>query len=110
MMSTPATSVSTPHDRRSGLAAVVADRGVRTKILAAVGSLGVVAAVVGSVAIQSTASLRQQADDVVTLQQTLVTDRAEVHQNQLKARAPDRPDRRGRHTRREAGVPGEVPR
>jgi methyl-accepting chemotaxis protein len=86
MMSTPATSVSTPPDRRSGLAAVVADRGVRTKILAAVGSLGVVAAVVGSVAIQSTASLRQQADDVVTLQQTLVTDRAEVHQNQLKAR------------------------
>jgi methyl-accepting chemotaxis protein len=86
MMSSFAPSRAAEPARRTGLAAVVADRGVRTKILGAVGCVGVVAAVVGGVAIQSTASLDQQADDLVTLQQTLVTDRAEVHQDQLKAR------------------------
>ena len=77
---------SEPAAPRPGLRHVFADRGVRTKILLAVGSLGVVTAVVGGVAIESTASLDAQADEVVTLQQTLVADRAEVHNGQLKAR------------------------
>jgi methyl-accepting chemotaxis protein len=77
---------SEPAAPRPGLRQVFADRGVRTKILLAVGSLGVVTAVVGGVAIQATASLDAQADKVVTLQQTLVADRAEVHNGQLKAR------------------------
>src|SRR5215213_617402 len=85
-MSSVPTSAAQPVAHRTGLRNVFADRGVRTKILLAVGSLGVVTAVVGGVAIQATASLDAQADKVVQLQQTLVADRAEVHNGQLKAR------------------------
>src|SRR5215212_4568289 len=85
-MSSVPTSAAQPVAHRTGLRKVFADRGVRTKILLAVGSLGVVTGVVGGVAIQSTASLDAQADEVVRLQQTLVKDRAEVHNGQLKAR------------------------
>src|SRR5215213_2316193 len=85
-MSSVPTSAAQPVAHRTGLRNVFADRGVRTKILLAVGSLGVVTGVVGGVAIQSTASLDAKADELVTLQQTLVADRAEVHNGQLKAR------------------------
>ena len=59
-------------------------------------------------AIQATASLDAQADKVVTLQQTLVADRAEVHNGQLKARMLVAQRRGRRDPRGDAGVPGQV--
>jgi methyl-accepting chemotaxis protein len=79
-------STSSPAPTPRGLARLVADRSVRTKILAAVGVIGLVAVGVGATAFQATSSIGTDAARINEVQSTLTLPRGEVHQNQLKAR------------------------
>jgi methyl-accepting chemotaxis protein len=73
-------------DRVGGVRRLLADRGVKAKILAAVGVVGLVSVIVAGTAVVSSNRLKAATEELATLQHTLVTDRGTVHQDQLKAR------------------------
>ncbi|GAB3684287.1 methyl-accepting chemotaxis protein [Angustibacter aerolatus] len=71
---------------RRGPLGRVRDLGVRTKLMGAVGALGLVTVVVGGVAVQSVDDLQSKTDRMEQLQVELAADRGTVHQDQIKAR------------------------
>jgi methyl-accepting chemotaxis protein len=80
------TSPVPPHATRRGPAAWFKDRSVRTRILAAIGLLAVVAAGTGTMAIRSMQDLAGDTAQLAELDREVVATRGAVHQAQLKAR------------------------
>ena len=78
----PATSAT----RRHGLGAFAADRSIRSKILAVIAVLAVVALGIGALAVTQLNRVAASAEGLASLQSGLSADVSLVHQGQLKAR------------------------
>src|SRR4051812_30013903 len=88
-VSIPPRVTALPAGRPAGGGRLVgwfADRGIRTKLLTAVGVLGVVAIVSGIFAANGIKAASDDLDQLATAQSTISAPVAAIHQNELKAR------------------------
>ncbi|WP_344044295.1 methyl-accepting chemotaxis protein [Nocardioides panacihumi] len=89
-VSIPPRAAALPDVRRPGgagrLVAWFADRGIRTKLMTAVGVLGVVALISGFLGATELTKAGNRIEDLATAQKTISAPVAELHGNEIKAR------------------------